>query len=358
MRLIFIQEHKFLAPLYYKSVFSLPNTCMNVYTQDCVRRRKLYVLLGVCIIVVMFVLFRSFSSRGYAPSNSKTEDSIQLSLDTLNDNTNPRTSNSLAPSRGGDKLNSNVENSNSDNVPINKGNIAHVHQDHPLSLAEEKEKEIEYPERGIEIRPENGEFGKQDSELGPNNAGNEQASHQEVDSVKKIDDKLNSRGEGIAQVEEDGGDGDFNNDGPSRVRPDDSLYVHSSMPVGPALKIPHTERQRAIVDAIKHAWSSYKKYAWGHDDLLPLSKSASSNDYGMAMTMIDSLDTLWLAGLQEEFNEARNWIAENLRFDTNRHKVIVFEVNIRVVGGLLSAYHLSQDKIFLEKAVSVRERES
>jgi mannosyl-oligosaccharide alpha-1,2-mannosidase len=117
--------------------------------------------------------------------------------------------------------------------------------------------------------------------------------------------------------------------------------------------MPHTERQRAVVDAIKHAWSGYKKYAWGHDDLLPLSKSHSSNDYGMAMTMVDSLDTLWLAGMQEEFDEAREWIAENLRFDTNRHKVIVFEVNIRVVGGLLSAYHLSQDKMFLKKAVSM-----
>ena len=332
-------------------------------------------LLGVCVIVVMFLLFRSFSSRGYAPGNSKTGDSVQLSFDDLNDNTNLRTSNSPAPSRDRD---TNVENSNSDNVPINKGNIAQVHPGHPLSLAEEREKEIEYPERGIEIkpkndefgkqdsqlgpeypergieiRPKNGEFGKQDSELGPNNAGSEQVSHQEVDSVKKMDDKLNSRAEGIAHIEEKGAGGDDLNDGgPARARPDDALYVHSSMPVGPALKIPHTERQRAIVDAIKHAWSSYKKYAWGHDDLLPLSKSHSSNDYGMAMTMIDSLDTLWLAGLQEEFNEARNWIAENLRFDTNQLKVIVFEVNIRVVGGLLSAYHLSQDKMFLEKAVS------
>ena len=305
-------------------------------------------LLGVCVIVVMFVLFRSFLSRGYAPGNSKTGDSIQLSFDDLNDNTNLRTSSSPAPSPSRDR----DTNINSDNVPINKGNIAQVHPGHPLSLAEEKEKE--YPERGIEIRPDNGEFGKQDSELGSNSAGSEQVSHQEVESVEKTDDKLNSRAEGIAHIEEDGAGGDILNDGgPAQARPDDALYVHSSMPVGPALKIPHTERQRAIVDAIKHAWSSYKKYAWGQDDLLPLSKSHSSNDYGMAMTMIDSLDTLWLAGLQEEFNEARNWIAENLRFDTNRHKVIVFEVNIRVVGGLLSAYHLSQDKMFLEKAVSV-----
>lgn len=133
---------------------------------------------------------------------------------------------------------------------------------------------------------------------------------------------------------------------------DSGLYVRSSMPLGPALKIPHTEKQKAIVDAFKHAWSAYKKYAWGEDDLLPLSKSHSSTDFGMAMTLIDSLDTLWLMGLQEEFDEARRWVADNLKFDKNTHKVIVFETNIRVLGGLLSAYHLSQDEMFLKKAVS------
>ena len=325
------------------------------------RRRKLHVLLGVCIIVVMLVLFRSFSSRGYDPGNSRTGDSIQLSLnfDENGDNTRLRTSNGPElPLPRDDNLNSsprNVENSN--DVPLNKGNIAQVQlieKDRPSLIEEDKgEKEIEYPERGVEIRPENGEQGKQESEPGPKDAGIEKASSQEVDSVK-IDKEMNSRAEGIVQIEEgdEGKLGSDLNDQSSRARGDDNLYVHSSMPLGPALKIPHTERQRVIVDAIKHAWSSYKKYAWGEDDLLPLSKSHNSNDYGMAMTMIDSLDTLWLVGLQDEFNEAKDWIAKNLRFDTNRHKVIVFEVNIRVVGGLLSAYHLSQDKMFLEKAVS------
>ena len=281
-------------------------------------------------------------------------------IDENSDSTKVRTSNGpeLQLPRD-DDLNSNPRNvDNSNNLPLNKGNIAQVQsleKDRPSSIEGKKGKEeVEYPERGIEIRPEIGELSKRDSDVRPNNAGIEKASSQEADSMK-IDGNMDSKHEAVSLVKEgnEGEPGSNLNDGPSQVRSDDSLYVRSSMPVGPALKMPHTERQRVIVDAIKHAWSSYKKYAWGEDDLLPLSKSSSSFDYGMAMTMIDSLDTLWLAGLQEEFNEARNWIAENLRFDTNTHKVIVFEVNIRVVGGLLSAYHLTQDKMFLEKAVSV-----
>jgi len=52
-----------------------------------------------------------------------------------------------------------------------------------------------------------------------------------------------------------------------------------------------------------------------------------------------------------EFSEAREWIEKSLTFDISRD-VNLFECTIRVLGGLLSAYHLSQDSLFLTKAVS------
>jgi len=56
--------------------------------------------------------------------------------------------------------------------------------------------------------------------------------------------------------------------------------------------------------------------------------------------------------LVTEFREARDWVAHNLTFDIRRD-VNLFECTIRILGGLLSAYHLSADKMFLKKAVSV-----
>ncbi len=53
-----------------------------------------------------------------------------------------------------------------------------------------------------------------------------------------------------------------------------------------------------------------------------------------------------------EFAEGRRWVAENLDFERDTD-VQLFEIVIRELGGLLSAYHLSGDEIFLEKAVSV-----
>jgi hypothetical protein len=63
-------------------------------------------------------------------------------------------------------------------------------------------------------------------------------------------------------------------------------------------KGPQNERQRAVVAAFKHAWHGYKKFAWGHDNLLPLS-NGFSDWFGLGMTIVDSLDTIYIMDLQE-----------------------------------------------------------
>ena len=110
------------------------------------------------------------------------------------------------------------------------------------------------------------------------------------------------------------------------------------------------ERQKKVVEAFKHAWEGYRKYAWGHDELLPVSKS-HNEWFGVGLTIVDSLDTMLLMNLAEEFQQAHDWVASSLSFDKNVD-VNLFETTIRVLGGLLSAYHLSKDEVFLKKAVS------
>lgn len=114
------------------------------------------------------------------------------------------------------------------------------------------------------------------------------------------------------------------------------------------------EKQEAVVNAFRHSWTGYKKYAWGHDNLKPISES-SHDWFSLGLTIIDSLDTIYIMGLEDEFTEARNWVSENLNFDINRD-VNLFEVTIRVLGGLLSAYHLSADKVFLQKSIELGNR--
>lgn len=58
------------------------------------------------------------------------------------------------------------------------------------------------------------------------------------------------------------------------------------------------ERLEAVCDAFRHAWKGYKDYAWGHDELKPISKSFGEW-FGLGLTLIDALDTMWIMGLKE-----------------------------------------------------------
>ncbi|KAL8458852.1 hypothetical protein ACS0TY_036381 [Phlomoides rotata] len=115
------------------------------------------------------------------------------------------------------------------------------------------------------------------------------------------------------------------------------------------------ERRGKVKDAMLHAWSSYEKYAWGHDELQPQSKNGVDSFGGLGATLIDALDTLYIMGLDEQFQRAREWVAQSLDFNKN-YDASVFETTIRVVGGLLSAYDLSGDKLFLEKSKDIADR--
>src|SRR6266496_4883907 len=105
-----------------------------------------------------------------------------------------------------------------------------------------------------------------------------------------------------------------------------------------------------------HAWNGYKKYAWGHDDLKPLSKTYH-DWYGepLLMTPVDALDTMIIMGLKEEANTTREYIVRNLSFDKDI-EVQNFEITIRLLGGLLSSYQLTGDKRLLNRAEDLGNR--
>uniref|UniRef100_UPI00398EBCF9 endoplasmic reticulum mannosyl-oligosaccharide 1,2-alpha-mannosidase-like isoform X2 n=1 Tax=Pristiophorus japonicus TaxID=55135 RepID=UPI00398EBCF9 len=108
------------------------------------------------------------------------------------------------------------------------------------------------------------------------------------------------------------------------------------------------ERQKAVIDAFQHAWKGYKQYAWGHDELKPISKTYSEW-FGLGLTLVDALDTMWILGQKEEFEEAKKWVINELNLGKNVD-VNLFETTIRILGGLLSVYNLTGDQVFLDKA--------
>ncbi|BGP54276.1 hypothetical protein JCM8202_000709 [Rhodotorula sphaerocarpa] len=117
-------------------------------------------------------------------------------------------------------------------------------------------------------------------------------------------------------------------------------------------------KRNAVLDAVKHAYKAYERDAFGFDDYHPIShRGGNMSPAGpVGYFLIDSLDTLLLAGLDDEYRKARDWV-ETLNFDLD-DKYHTFEITIRVLGGLLSSYHLSgeQDQMLLDKAVDLADR--
>ncbi|XP_053201986.1 endoplasmic reticulum mannosyl-oligosaccharide 1,2-alpha-mannosidase-like [Panonychus citri] len=113
-------------------------------------------------------------------------------------------------------------------------------------------------------------------------------------------------------------------------------------------------QQKEIIAATLHSWEGYRKYAWGQDTLKPISQSYATW-FGVGLTIIDSLDTLLLMGLEKEFKESLDWIEKDLNFHSNGD-VNCFEMTIRVLGGLLSSYHITRSATLLTKALDVGDR--
>ncbi|HZJ67524.1 MAG TPA: glycoside hydrolase family 47 protein, partial [Kofleriaceae bacterium] len=107
------------------------------------------------------------------------------------------------------------------------------------------------------------------------------------------------------------------------------------------------ERVRAET---RHAWNGYVKYAWGHDELRPVTRTVR-DWYGesLLITPVDALDTLVMLGLVDEANAARKLIDDTLSFDKDV-TVKNFEIAIRVLGGLISGYQLTGDARLLALA--------
>jgi ER degradation enhancer, mannosidase alpha-like 2 len=92
-----------------------------------------------------------------------------------------------------------------------------------------------------------------------------------------------------------------------------------------------------------HAWNGYKQYAWGHDDLKPLSKSYHDwHAVPLYMTAVDALDALTIMGFDDEAKADREYVATHLTFD---HDIEVknFEITIRILGALVTNYQLTKD---------------
>lgn len=131
-----------------------------------------------------------------------------------------------------------------------------------------------------------------------------------------------------------------------------------------------------IESLILDSWSSYKKNAFGYDIFAPGEPDNSENmtrtGQPLGWMIIDSLDTLSILyknteseiqkeAILKELIDITNWCDNVLDYDIDT-EVNLFETTIRMLGGLLSGYHFTQDieqidsQVFLNKAIDLADR--
>jgi len=115
----------------------------------------------------------------------------------------------------------------------------------------------------------------------------------------------------------------------------------------PSLTLPYNTAQDLadVVDIFTDSYNAYRTYAFGHDEVAPLSKTALDPRNGWGATIVDAMSTMQIMGLTSYLGEALSFV-QNIDFSKSKTSdtVSVFESTIRYIGGLLSVYELGGQK--------------
>ncbi|KAI0882280.1 glycoside hydrolase family 47 protein [Annulohypoxylon maeteangense] len=132
-------------------------------------------------------------------------------------------------------------------------------------------------------------------------------------------------------------------------------FTTDTSPAGVAREEVLASRRAEVKSAFVKSWTSYKNVGFGYDELMPVSgKGRDAPGFGgWGATLVDSLSTLWIMGLKEDFYEAAAAAVTIDWADTRDNSCNFFETTIRHLGGLLGAYDLSLETALLEKAIEL-----
>lgn len=125
---------------------------------------------------------------------------------------------------------------------------------------------------------------------------------------------------------------------------------------------PLSKSPRAVANEVRaeflHAWRGYKRFAWGYDEVRPVSgkpKNFFIPEHSFGLSIIEALDTLYVMELDDELEESLKWLRSHLDFDVDGN-VQMFEAVIRIVAGLLSGYYATAEKLLLDGAIDLADR--
>lgn len=122
------------------------------------------------------------------------------------------------------------------------------------------------------------------------------------------------------------------------------------------MKAQYAELSNSVKQDFVKSWEAYKRYAWGHDVLLTQTKTyADWYEQPIRIAQIDAYSTMKVMGLQKQARDIEKFVSDSCSFDIDVY-VKTFDVNNRVLGGLLSMYAYTHQPKILERAKDFGDR--
>ncbi len=124
----------------------------------------------------------------------------------------------------------------------------------------------------------------------------------------------------------------------------------------PTASINKDSMAQDVRNQLLNCWNTYKKYAWGHDEVRPL--AMTSKDYynePLLYTPLSAYSTFKMMGMEKEANECKELIMSRLNFDRDITVNHAEAVHV-VLGGLLNAYEADHDDRWLDMAADLGKR--
>jgi Glycosyl hydrolase family 47 len=138
-----------------------------------------------------------------------------------------------------------------------------------------------------------------------------------------------------------------------------AAVISGSAPARALAAVPSpSDVARQVRDEFFHAWLGYKTYAWGYDEVKPVSGKGVNffvRDHSFGLSIIEAMDTLYVMGFDDELEHCVLWLRENLNFDVDA-PVQMFEAVIRMVAGLITGYYATGERFLLDAARDLADR--
>ncbi|KAH8241374.1 hypothetical protein KR032_011539 [Drosophila birchii] len=127
----------------------------------------------------------------------------------------------------------------------------------------------------------------------------------------------------------------------------------------PSEETPEAMRQK-IKEMMLHAWNNYARFTWGKNEFRPISRGVNfGKEFGhqeLGATIIESMDTLYVMGLDKELNRSREWIQKLFTLDRVDQPLSIFELTSRMLGPMLTMYALTGDQLYMDKAIHIADK--